>query len=392
MDAVDDLGDSIDATRNFLTPIRARLWLRLAIVALFIGGFGMGFPSIPTGDIGPAEEQAPDVSPEEIPEDVLAAVAVALGVLALLWLIFAFISAVMEFVFIESLRSTDVRVRRHANENVGRGTRLFAFRVFVLLTTLFVAGTPVAAVLFGLGGLEGTSGTFVAAALFAVVVYAVSAVVNRFTSEFVAPVMLLEDRGIVGAWRRFWSTLGSNWTEYAVYLVLVWIIRAAVGIAVGILVLIGGIVVAIPFALLAFAFTLLGEIGAVFAAVVVFVGVVAFVLFVLLVQVPVVSYFKYYALLLLGDTDAELDLIPDQRAAIRTDGGGATSDGDPEEPTRPADRWERDEDAVSEEDWRADYGWADEDEADGRDDREGRGEEEERGEDGERDEDDGRGW
>lgn len=400
MDAVDDLRDSIEATRNFLTPVRAGVWLRLAIVALFVGGFGTGFPSIPSGDVGPAEEQAPDVGTEALPEDVLVAVAVALGFLFLVWLIFAFISAIMEFVFIESLRSMDVRVRRYSNENVGRGIRLFGFRVFLVLTALLIGGTPVAATLLGLDGLEGAAGTVIAA-LFAIAVYVVYAIVNRFTSEFVAPVMLLEGRGVLSAWRRFWSTLGSNWAEYAVYLILVWIIQAAVGLAVGILMLTGGIVVAIPFVLLAAAFVLLlGDIGAVLAAIVVLAGVVAFALFALLVQVPVVSYFKYYALLLLGDTNAELDLIPDQRAAIRTDGGEAASGADYEEPTTPADRWERDDEGTdreepeSENDWRADYGWTDEDgmddwddaDLDDREDREGSGR------NGDRDEDDDRGW
>ncbi|MFC4437074.1 MULTISPECIES: DUF7544 domain-containing protein [Natrialbaceae] len=398
MDAVDDLRDSIDATRNFLTPVRAGVWLRLAIVALFVGGFGTGAPSIPSGDVGPAEERAPDVSPGEIPEEALAAVAVALGLLFLLWLLFAFISAVMEFVFIESLRSTEVRVRRYANENVGRGIRLFGFRVFVVLAGIAIVGTPVAALLLGLGGLEATSGTFIAVALFAIPVYLVYAIVNRFTSEFVAPIMLLENRGVLGAWSRFWSTFRSNSTEYVVYLLLVWIVQAAVGLAVSILVLIGGIVVAIPFALLAFAFFLLGDIGAIFAAIVAVVGIVTFVLFALLVQVPIVSYFKYYALLLLGDTDAELDLIPDQRAAIRTDGGEGPTDVDGTEPAAPADRWESgesegsdDRDATSDDDWQADYGWTDEDEMDDWDDRADRSDREDRSEDEDRDDED-RGW
>jgi hypothetical protein len=36
-----------------------------------------------------------------------------------------------------------------------------------------------------------------------------------------------------------------------------------------------------------------------------------------LVGMPVQAYLRYYAMLVLGDVDPDLDLIPDQRAAVR---------------------------------------------------------------------------
>ncbi|MFU8869474.1 hypothetical protein [Natronococcus sp.] len=358
MDAVDDLGDAIDATRNFLTPVRAGLWLRLAIVALFVGGLGTGFPSAPTGDVGPAAEQTPGPGAEAVPEEALLVAAVAVGFLLLLWLGYAFVAAIMEFVFIESLRSETVRVRRYANANVGRGIRLFGFRVVLIATAALVGATPVVASILGLGGIDGSAGVVGLAALFAVGTYLVYAVINRFTSEFVAPIMLLEERGVLSAWRRFWPTARANWLEYVVYLVLVWIIQAAVGIAVSILMLVAGIVVAIPFVVVAVLLFALGDIGAVLAAVVVLAAVLAFVLAALLIQVPVVSYFKYYALLVLGDTNADLDLIPDQRAAIRADGGEAPSEDRIDSSRQP----ETDDRTEENDDWTSDYGWGDDDE------------------------------
>jgi hypothetical protein len=403
MDAVDDLSDAIDATRNFLTPVRAGMWLRLAFVVLFVGGTGTGFSSAPSGDVGPVEEQVNGVGPGEVPEEILIGVALGLGVLLLIWAVFAAIAAIMEFVFIESLRSSTVRVRRYFNENVGRGIRLFGFRVIVGLAALVVGGVPLLATLLGV---EGTEGLFPAAVVLAIGVYLLYAVVARFTSEFVAPIMLLEERTVLGGWRRFWSTLGSNRTEYVVYLLLVWIIQVVLNIAVTIFLLIGGIVIAIPFVLLAVLFVSLGDVGAVLAALTILVGILVLVLFVLFVRIPIVSYFKYYALLLLGDTDSKLDLIPEQRAAIRTDGGEGELEDD-REGVRPADedrdredawsaederdRDDRESDADDEDDWTADYGWIDddEDEMDDWDDADW-GERDDREDD--RDEDDDRGW
>ena len=40
-----------------------------------------------------------------------------------------------------------------------------------------------------------------------------------------------------------------------------------------------------------------------------------------LAQVPVVAYLRYHALLVPGDIEGGLDLIPDRRAAVRADEG-----------------------------------------------------------------------
>jgi hypothetical protein len=180
-----------------------------------------------------------------------------------------------------------------------------------------------------------------------------------------------------------------------------------VSIAVFIVMAIAAVVVAIPFVILAVVFAMFGDVGVLLAAITGFLGVVAIVLTVLLVRVPVASYFKYYALLLLGDTNAELDLIPDQRAAIRADGGDvAPIESEPDDTEREDDRWvgdnnsgddERDDDTG----WTSDDGWLDnksDDEAESIDDWEdaGWGERDEPDrddrEDEESDRDDERGW
>jgi hypothetical protein len=40
-----------------------------------------------------------------------------------------------------------------------------------------------------------------------------------------------------------------------------------------------------------------------------------------LAQVPVVAHLRYYALVVLGDIESGLDLVPDRRAAVRADEG-----------------------------------------------------------------------
>ncbi|WP_049923083.1 DUF7544 domain-containing protein [Halopiger djelfimassiliensis] len=327
MDAIDDLSDAIDVTRELLLPVRAGLWLKLAIVVFFVGGgMGSGFPS---GNPGMTSDGQPvDGGMDAISEDVLVAIAAVVVVLLLIWLVFGLIGAVLEFVFIESLRSTTVHIRRYSRANLGRGLRLFSFRLVAGLALLLLVGGPAVFAFMNAGSFEAALGPLLLIALFAIPVYAVYAIAMRFTSEFVAPIMLLEERGVLGSWSRFWSTLKANWTEYAVYLLLVWLLQLVVSAAVTFLVLIGSIVVAIPFVIVGLLLATLGDIGVVLAVGVAIVGFLTILLFVALVQMPIRTYFQYYALLLLGDTNEELDLIPDQRAAVRAGGPATTTDTD----------------------------------------------------------------
>ncbi len=379
MYAVDDLSDAIDVTRRFLTPIAAATWLKLVVVLFFVSGPGFGGPTVPTGDFTLlAEEPTPTEElfvelPEGVTEaDLLVVAAVVLAVVFAIWLVFAVVGAIMEFVLIESLRSETVRIRRYARRNLRRALRLFAFRAILGLAVLLIFAVPAAFVVLTAGEPTAiTAGSLVTLGLVAVPLSLGYAIVMRFTTVFVAPVMVLEERGVVSAWRRFWPTFAGSWTEYVVYLVLVWIVRVVVGIAVAFLAVIALLVIGIPFGILAFVLLALGPAGAALAVGVVLLAFVLFLLFVALIEVPVVSYLRYYALLLLGDTESELDLIPDQRAAVRADGGDRGSWNDEDD----RDGWndEDDRDGWNDEDDRD--GWNDEDDRggwDGEDDRDGR--------------------
>lgn len=323
MHAVDDLGDAIDVTRSFLTPFRLGLWLKLAIIVLFVSSMGLGTPTVPTGefqmgeDIDVVEEEF-DISTEEILLGLI-----LLGIIAVtFWLVLGFIGAILEFVFINSLVTGSVHVRRYARGNLGRGIHLFLFRVAISVVSMVLVAVPLVYLLWGGIDLDGTTIAALAAiGLFAIVVFLLVAIIRRFTSEFVAPVMLLEERGLVSAWKRFWPVLRSNPGEYVVYLVLIWIIQFAAGIAAWFVWGIGLLVLAIPFVILFLLLVLLGPIGIAIGIMLAFLLMVVAVLWLGVIWTPIESYFKYYALLILGDTEPELDLIPEQRAAARADGG-----------------------------------------------------------------------
>nr|WP_175507174.1 hypothetical protein [Halostagnicola kamekurae] len=343
---MDDLSDAIDATREFLTPISLGLVLKLALIVFFVSSLGFSGPVLPMGDPGmmvddptqigtqgesqeSIQELYEEETGEEFPMDQMIAVALVFAaVFFVIGLIYMFIQAILEFVLIESLRSDEVHVRRYFLENVGRGFRLFLFRVVLNAIPVAIAGGLLYYQFTGGDVLDQLTGATMWGALAVAIVFAlVYSIILSFTTEFVAPIMLLEDRGVLSAWSRFWATFKENWAEYVVYLVLAWIIMLVITITAWFVIAVAGFVLAIPFAILAFVlFVLLADLGVIGGIVFTVFMIGALLTFLLLLSVvwtPITVYFRYYALLLLGDTNADLDLIPDLRGALRGTAVGA---------------------------------------------------------------------
>ena len=335
--ALDDLDDAYAATRAFLFPFDWGRWLRLALVTFFVasttgapssgfqfGGAGGGADGGTNGEFTPADFDAAMAEIAPFVPLIVAGVVVAI----LLALAFAFVGSVMEFVLVESLRVDRVSVREFFGRYTGKGARLFGFRLALgllgLLAAVVVFGFTLVPLLFGQSPVIPLVALVVLGPLFVLFALAL-AVVNGFTTVFAVPVMLLEDRGVLSAWGRLWPTIRAQWRQFAVYAVVVVVVLFALGIA-------ASIAVAIPVALAAVAFAVLAGVGFLAGGVTLTTGVVLallaipFVLFVLavvaLVQVPVQTYVRYHALLVLGDADERFDLIPDTRRSLREPGQG----------------------------------------------------------------------
>ncbi|MWG36970.1 DUF7544 domain-containing protein [Halomarina oriensis] len=338
--ALDDLDDAYAATRRFLFPFDWRRWLGLAFVAFFVAsstgtpssgvqftGAGGGTDTGTTGEFSQAEFDAFVQAVEPLVPLVVGVVVATL----LLALLFAVVGAVMEFVLVQSLREDRVAVREFFGRYWRKGVRLFGFRLglgfLAFLVGVLVFGLTVGPLVVGLDPVVPLVALVVLAPLFVLFALAVAAV-GGFTTAFVVPIMLLEDRGVLSAWRRLWPTVRSQWRQFAVYALVVTVVLFALG-------LVAGIVVAIPVALVGAVLALVlgagffvGGVTAGTVALAVVLGV-PFVLFVLLVgalvQVPVQTYVRYHALLVLGDADERFDLIPDVRRSIREPGQGGVS-------------------------------------------------------------------
>ena len=327
--AIDALDDARWATRSLLLPFDAGRWLRLAVIALFVAGgggvgTGGGNASVP---VDPGPGPGPGTGGGDLPPfgiDPGTALLVVGGVLVaavLLGLLWAFVGAVMEFVLVDDLRRRDVRIRGPFREFIRKGLGLFLFRVVVFLAMLAVIVVPILAITLFSSAVSFGVLLLLPFLLVAVLFGLVVAVVFRLTTDFAVPTMLAEDRGVMSAWRRLLPLFRSEWKEVSVYLVVRLIAGIAAAIATGLVVTLLAIVVAVPFVIVAAAvfFGLGGSVaalGTVGVALLVVVGLL-FLLTVLavgaVVQVPVITYFRYYALFFLGAIDERLDLVADLR-------------------------------------------------------------------------------
>jgi len=344
--AVEDLEDAFAATRAFLLPFDAGRWLRLAVVAFFLGGVGS---TVPTSGVEFGGESTPPGGVEpalsDISGQVLSLLLLVGAVLLALGLAFAFVGSVMEFVLVASLLDEAVHVRRYFREHWRAGARLFGFRVVLVLLAAGLVAGPILALVFGTGGLAAVGpgrifGLLLVLLVLLFLVGIVFSLVDGLTTFFVVPVMLREGRGVLAAWRRFYGTLRAAWTEYLVFVVLTFVLTVVAGTAVGFVVGVVAILVLAPLVVLGLAGGLAvsalgpGGIGAVPLPALLVVGVLGVVAFLIvasvaaLVRVPVVTYLRYYALLVLGDTDGDLDLVPERRRAVRAGNENTTGDGD----------------------------------------------------------------
>jgi len=330
LSAFDSVEDAISATRGFLLPFDLGRWLKLALLVFFLGGGG-GFNPMQFGNTGGGSvpepgpgsgtggmPSFPSIGPTE-----WAIIGAVIATIVLLALGFALVAAVFEFVFVESLRQERVAIRAYWSEYRNLGIRLFGFR---LVTGLVVLAFVLGALGLALWPLLVGSGEFSVALLLLVVpgiivLALLNGLLQGFTTQFVVPVMLLEDRGVIEGWKRFWPTLTGEWKEYAGYVLMRFVLQIAVGILLGIVLLIAGIVLAIPLGILSVAGFSLVQPQPILGWALVGIAVVLFVLAFLLVSlfsaVPVQTFLRYYALLVLGDTNEAFDAIPSQRAAVR---------------------------------------------------------------------------
>ncbi len=315
--AIDEVTDAATISKAFLTPIEWRQWVKLALIVFFAGG-GVSLTSGQSGTSTSIDLPLRELSPLAPGADLLVA---GLVVVAFLGVgVFLLVGSIMNFVLIETLRTGTVSIRAYWRTYWRAGLRLFGFRVAIgVPLLLLLVGWLGATILPTQLGITLIAPIWIFIGGFPVILLAglLYGIVNSFTTMFVVPIMIQRDLGVLAAWRVLWGSIKTAWKQYLAYAVVASLLTVVAGLVVSIVLTIVGVILLLPIAIIAGGLFLTGPGMTPFGiAGILLIGlVVGLVMLVVwgVVQVPVVTYLRYYALLVLGDIEPELDLVADRR-------------------------------------------------------------------------------
>lgn len=312
MFAFSRLENAFHRTKDLLWPTKWGIWLRLAVIALFVGG-GISVPNTFQYQFDGSDLAVGSIS--GIPGiSGMALATVLVGIIAILLaigIVWMFIGAAMQFVFVDMLSTGDIHIRRYFGKRLGKGVRLFLFEVALIVAMLL------AVIAFGFM-LIGYARTGAATPLMFIVLIPLVLVVAilfglalLLTTDFVVPIMIREDCGIIAGWRRLIGVITSQIWQIVVYVVTRFVLGLVAAIVQTILVIIAMVVIAIPFALIGLALLAISQganisllLGLLIPYLIIAIPVT------LLIAVPFITFFRYYALLVLGGLKPEYQLLP----------------------------------------------------------------------------------
>jgi len=302
--------------RQLVQPFRFWQWTRLAVVGLLAGEMTSGgcnatrnFQQHGSRSGHILEHGLGSIDPALIGLIVvLVAAGLVFGVIML------YVSSVMRFILFDSVLAKECHIRQGWIRRQGPGLKYFVWKLGYILAIL--AGLVV---LVGIpAGLTHAMGWWSAprehvpglvaggiVLFFLMVIFVVgTAVVHLFTKDFVVPQMALEDISAVEGWRRLWPMIQAEQGAYAVYVLMKIVLAIGAGMAIGIVSLVVGLIVAIPTALLAIVAVLTGRsAGLTWDATTISVAVVvgcillaAFFYLLALIAVPAIVFFPAYSI------------------------------------------------------------------------------------------------
>lgn len=330
LSAVEAVNPAFEHTKAMLfRPFRLRTWIKVGFMAWLAGSAGAGGNfnynggSLPNGEMPPGLHDIEGTIRNFLFEHWPLILSIAVFVF-LIWLVFLYISCRFRFILLDSVLWRDAQIGRGWQNYRQQGGRYFGFMVaFGLLSTLvlglmigiplwrayksgvFSSGNPLAELLRIL--IPMILGVFV----FVIV----AAIVNSLATDFVTPLMALDNMTIGQSWRALRELAAAEPGAFAGYLGMKLVLSIAAGIASAIAMVMALLILAIPAVILVVIFiALLKGAGAVAAAVGIVAAVIGIVLgiclvftLVFLVTAPIGVFFTAYSLYFFSGRYPKLD-------------------------------------------------------------------------------------
>ena len=242
---IDPIGKAIDRVKEVLfNPFDVGRWFIIGFCAwlamLGQGGVGGGGGSFNPGGGGPSSAEVKAWFLEHLP--LIISIGLGLFVLGIvIGIVFLWLSSRGRFMFLHcvALNKAEVKAPWHKFRN--QSNSLFVFRlvlgvigficigvmvgVLALLIILLVRNSAYAAPALVVG--------IILLVLMVIGIRIVFALINKFTKDFVVPIMYLRGSRCLDAWREFWSMLTSNKWRFTLYILFQIVIAICVGMIAG---------------------------------------------------------------------------------------------------------------------------------------------------------------
>ena len=310
--ATSAMSEAINRTILLLWPPKSGIWIRVAIIALFLGG-GMVNP-IRNNSFPGSGASCFGIPGSMVLSDFSNLVyALALGLL-IAGFVYVVISAIFQFIFVDCLSTNTILLTRTFHVRWKQGLRLVGFYLFLLALILFSAVILVLlfiapAIQSGALDFYGLMLLIIESLLLLLVILIPVWVLAILTADFVVPVMIVDECGIVSGWRRMITIFSGRWIEAVIYTAGKIILIFVSGAVLGIILFLLSIPLGIP-AMIISAGTGVSQVME--PTGIVFLGLGTAVLFLLslVLLVPVITFFRYYSLAFLRDLEPVYNLLP----------------------------------------------------------------------------------
>lgn len=308
------IDEALDRTKTLLWPPHLGIWIRIAIIALFLGG-GAANP-MRTDTISWSGFQGSDLpGPVVLFEHMDLLLKIGLGLL-IAGLFYMVISAVFQFIFVDCLTTNTILLTRTFNLRWRKslhlvGLYLFLFLVialcFVLLAFIFIM--PVFET--GVVNLLNLLILIIITLLLLFIILIPVWIIAILTADFVVPIMIVDDCGIIAGWRRTIRLFSGRWVEAGIYTGLKLLLIFITGMIIGVIIFLISIPLGITGTIVSIEAgspPVIDSTGAVLLGI----GTLGVFLISLFLLVPVITFFRYYSLVVLRDMEPRYNLLPNE--------------------------------------------------------------------------------
>jgi len=228
---IDPIGPAFEKVKTILfKPFDLGKWFVIGFCAwlAFLGSGGPGGGGGGRGGRPPDAHEAFGQAKEFVLENLDWIIPVVIFVVMLgivLWLVFTWLSSRGRFMFLHCVAENKAEVKVPWAKFRQHGNSLFLFRIVLGLIGFVAVGLPILLTVGCIVMMIAGDGAIVIGVLgcvmiglIAVAIAIVFAVIGKFTTDFVVPIMFLRTTSCTAGWREFLTILSANKARFVLYI------------------------------------------------------------------------------------------------------------------------------------------------------------------------------